>query len=228
MYIAERQYGETGRDYAMRVLKDNIVRLELEPGAAISDRELAAEMNLSRTPVREAFLELAKVKIVEIYPQRGTVVSFIDDNLVEEARFIRSVLETAVVKLVCQQITAQQLEQLENNIYLQQFYHQHPSAEKMMELDNEFHRMLFQVANKMQAYDMMNGITIHFDRVRNLAISAVKEHKWMEEHDKIYEAIRDNHAEEAVRLMEQHLTRYQIDEEAVRKKYPQYFKQTNR
>jgi len=228
MYIAERQYGETGRDYAMRVLKDNIVRLELEPGAAISDRELAAEMNLSRTPVREAFLELAKVKIVEIYPQRGTVVSFIDYNLVEEARFIRSVLETAVVKLVCQQITAQQLEQLENNIYLQQFYHQHPSAEKMMELDNEFHRMLFQVANKMQAYDMMNGITIHFDRVRNLAISAVKEHKWMEEHDKIYEAIRDNHAEEAVRLMEQHLTRYQIDEEAVRKKYPQYFKQTNR
>lgn len=226
MYIAERQYGECGRDYAMRVLKDNIVRLELEPGTVISDRELAAEMNLSRTPVREALLDLAKVKIVEIYPQRGTVVSFIDYNLVEEARFIRSVLETAVLKLVCRQITAQQLEQLENNINLQKFYHQHSLVDKMMELDNEFHRMLFQAANKMQAYDMMNGITIHFDRVRNLAISAVKEHKWMEEHYKIYEAIRDNQSEEAVRLMEQHLTRYQIDEEAIRRNYPQYFKAT--
>ena len=74
MHIAERLNGETGRDYAMRVLKDNIIRLELEPGSIISDRELAAEMSLSRTPVREAFLELAKVKIVEIYPQRGPMV----------------------------------------------------------------------------------------------------------------------------------------------------------
>ena len=105
MHIAERLSGETGRDYAMRVLKDNIIRLELEPGSIISDRELAAGMNLSRTPVREAFLELAKVKIVEIYPQRGTMVSFIDYNLVEEARFIRSVLEVAVVRLACGLIT---------------------------------------------------------------------------------------------------------------------------
>lgn len=225
MYIAERLNGETGRDYAMRVLKDNIIRLELEPGSIISDRELAAEMGLSRTPVREAFLELAKVKIVEIYPQRGTMVSFIDYNLVEEARFIRSVLEVAVVKLACGLITPEQLEELEGNIRLQKFYHQNPSAEKMLELDNEFHRMLFWIANKKQAYEMMDRITIHFDRVRNLAISAVKEHKWMGEHYEIYKRIRDNDPDQAARLMEQHLQRYQVDEGTIRRSYPQYFKQ---
>lgn len=225
MYIAERLNGETGRDYAMRVLKDNIIRLELEPGSIISDRELAAGMGLSRTPVREAFLELAKVKIVEIYPQRGTMVSFIDYNLVEEARFIRSVLEVAVVKLACGLITPEQLEELEGNIRLQKFYHQNPSAEKMLELDNEFHRMLFWIANKKQAYEMMDRITIHFDRVRNLAISAVKEHKWMEEHYEIYKRIRDNDPDQAARLMEQHLQRYQVDEGTIRRSYPQYFKQ---
>ncbi len=224
MHIAERLSGETGRDYAMRVLKDNIIRLELEPGSIISDRELAAGMNLSRTPVREAFLELAKVKIVEIYPQRGTMVSFIDYNLVEEARFIRSVLEVAVVRLACGLITPEQMEELEDNIRLQKFYHQNLSVERMLELDNEFHRMLFWIANKRQAYEMMDRITIHFDRVRNLAISAVKEHKWMEEHYNIYEAVRDNDPEQAARLMEIHLKRYQVDEEAIRQSYPQYFK----
>lgn len=224
MHIAERLSGETGRDYAMRVLKDNIIRLELEPGSIISDRELAAGMNLSRTPVREAFLELAKVKIVEIYPQRGTMVSFIDYNLVEEARFIRSVLEVAVVRLACGLITPEQMEELEDNIRLQKFYHQNLSVERMLELDNEFHRMLFWIANKRQAYEMMDRITIHFDRVRNLAISAVKEHKWMEEHYSIYEAVRDNDPEQAARLMETHLKRYQVDEEAIRQSYPQYFK----
>jgi len=224
MHIAERLSGETGRDYAMRVLKDNIIRLELEPGSIISDRELAAGMNLSRTPVREAFLELAKVKIVEIYPQRGTMVSFIDYNLVEEARFIRSVLEVAVVRLACWLITPEQMEELEDNIRLQKFYHQNLSVERMLELDNEFHRMLFWIANKRQAYEMMDRITIHFDRVRNLAISAVKEHKWMEEHYNIYEAVRDNDPEQAARLMETHLKRYQVDEEAIRQSYPQYFK----
>ena len=101
MYITGRYPHESGRDYAMRVIRDNIIRLELEPGAAVSDRELAVDLGLSRTPVREALLDLAKVKIVEIYPQRGSVVAFIDYGLVEEAQFVRSVLETAVVQLVC-------------------------------------------------------------------------------------------------------------------------------
>ena len=75
MKIADRHPRENGRDYAMRVIRDGIISLELEPGSVISDRELATEMNLSRTPVREALLELAKVKIVEIYPQRGSIVA---------------------------------------------------------------------------------------------------------------------------------------------------------
>ena len=123
------------------------------------------------------------------------------------------------------QTLEEQLEELEGNIRLQKFYHQNPSAEKMLELDNEFHRMLFWIANKKQAYEMMDRITIHFDRVRNLAISAVKEHKWMEEHYEIYKRIRDNDPDQAARLMEQHLQRYQVDEGTIRRSYPQYFKQ---
>ena len=70
MHISERLPRESSRDYALRIIKDNIISLRLEPGSQISENELATEMGLSRTPVREALIELAKVKIIETYPQR--------------------------------------------------------------------------------------------------------------------------------------------------------------
>jgi len=225
MYITGRYERENGRDYAMRILKENIVRLELAPGTVISDRELAAQLGLSRTPVREALLDLAKVKIVEIYPQRGSEVALVDYVLVEEARFLRSVLETAVVEVVCSVINKEQLEQLEAHINLQKFYQQQDAKDKLMELDNEFHQTLFQIAHKMLAYEMMQSLTIHFDRVRNMSLNTVKEQKWVQDHCLIYEAIRDNDPAEARSRMEKHLRRYQIDESAIREKYPHYFKE---
>lgn len=225
MYIAERNPHESGRDYAMRVIKENIIRLELEPGASISDRELAVSLNLSRTPVREALLDLAKVKIVEIYPQRGSVVAYIDYKLVEEAQFVRSVLETAVVQLVCERITDESLAKLTENMELQEFYYQHGSSEKLLEMDDKFHYLLFLIADRMQAYEMMKSITVHFDRVRNMALATVKEQSWMGDHRQILEAIKNRNPAAAKQWMEKHLSRYQVDEAAVREKYPQYFRQ---
>lgn len=223
MVLTERYPHERGRDYAKRVIRDKIISLELEPGAVISDRELASWMNLSRTPVREALLDLAKVKIVEIYPQRGSVVAPIDYNLVEEAQFVRSVLEVAVVQLACERATQEQLEQLKENVALQEFYYQHGSSERLLEMDDEFHRLLFQIAGRMQAYEMMQSITVHFDRVRSLAVTAVKEHLWMSDHRNICEAVAAHDQEAARQLMEKHLNRYKVDETALREQYPQYF-----
>ena len=66
MKLSNRLPRESGRDYALRTIKENIVSLELAPGSQISENALAAEMGLSRTPVREALIELSKVEIVEI------------------------------------------------------------------------------------------------------------------------------------------------------------------
>ena len=78
MNLLERLPRETGRDYALRNIKENIISLELAPGSPISENELAAGMGLSRTPVREALIELSRVKIVEIVPQKRSTVSLID------------------------------------------------------------------------------------------------------------------------------------------------------
>ncbi len=224
MYIPEQMGRENGRDYALRVIKENIIRLELEPGSSISDREVAASLSLSRTPVREALLELAKAKAVDIYPQRGSTVSLIDYDLVEEACFVRSVLETAVVEVVCGKATEASLEELEGNVKLQWFYLKERVTEKLLELDDEFHRLMFKTAGKMQAYQMMKGMMIHFDRVRNMALGTIKDRSLVEDHEKILEAVRDRDPMAARTLMERHLKRYQVDEQEIRRRYPGYFK----
>lgn len=224
MYLTERLPRETGRDYALRTIKENIIRLELAPGSMVSENELAMEMNLSRTPVREALIELSKVKIVEIFPQKGSMVSLIDYALVEEARFIRDVLECAVVGLVCEMANEKDLEMLRENVKLQEFYMENHYFTPFLPLDNQFHQSLFEIARKPQAYELMNNVSIHFDRVRNMALTVVTDLKIVEDHKVLVEDISRRDAPMAKRHMEEHLSRYKIDEKAIREKYASYFK----
>lgn len=224
MRLTERNLKETGREYALRMLKENIINLDLIPGSMLSENELSAEMNLSRTPVREALIELSKVKIVEVYPQKGSAVAFVDYELVEEARFMRDVLEGAVVELACRMASEKDISDLRENVRLQEFYMENRFPQKLLELDNEFHQMLFHITSKDQVYHLLDSITIHFDRVRRMSLAVVKDLKTISDHKEIVEAIAAKSGEEAKRLMEKHLSRYKFDEEALRKEYPGYFK----
>ena len=152
------------------------------------------------------------------------MVSLIDYDLVEEAYFVRKVLETAVVELACEKAADSLPEDLEDNVKLQRFYQQERNTEKLMELDDEFHRLIFKAAGKMQAYEMMKGMMVHFDRVRNMALGTIKDRSLVEDHEKILKAVRSHDKESARALMEKHLSRYQVDEEEVRRRYPGYFK----
>lgn len=225
MYLTKRLPRETGRDYALRTIKDNIIRLELEPGSMVSENELAAEMGLSRTPVREALIELSKVKIVEIYPQKGSAVSLIDYDLVEESQFMRNVLECAVAELNCSMATTEDLCKLREQVKLQAFYvESHDTDSMLLELDNQFHRTLFEIAQKPQVFTLMRNIAIHFDRVRNMTLSAVTASNVIQDHDAIVEAIARKDAAAARSCMERHLSRYRVVEKSIHEQYPHYFK----
>ena len=226
MRLLSRRMRETGREYALRNLKDSIIHLELKPGSMVSENELAAQMGLSRTPVREALMELAKVRLVDIYPQRGSAVALIDYELVEEARFMRSVLEGAVVELACDMATESDLAEMEENVALQRRQLAGGAAERLWSLDNAFHHLLFQMTRKEQTYDMMTAFTAHFDRVRNMSLVTVKDSKIVDDHAMILEALAARDKAAARQVMDRHLSRYKVDEAALRSSYPaEYFKQ---
>ena len=213
MHISERLPRESSRDYALRIIKDNIISLRLEPGSQISENELATEMGLSRTPVREALIELAKVKII-------------DYDLVDESRFMRDVLECAIVEQVCELVTPADLQALEENVRLQNFYLDNYDPENLMWLDNKFHENLFRIARKSQIHSLIQNISIHFDRVRSMSLVSVESQQAaVQDHEEITRQIRLGNAEMARQQMETHLSRYKFDALKIQAEFPQYFKQ---
>ena len=85
-----------------RSLRERIIRGELEPGGLISEAEIARVFSISRQPVREAFIKLAEEGLVEIRPQRGTLVRKINIASVMDARFVREAVEADIVKIVAE------------------------------------------------------------------------------------------------------------------------------
>lgn len=223
MRLLERLPRENGRDYALRTIKGNIISLDLPPGSLVSESELAAQMGLSRTPVREALIELSKVKIVTITPQKPSMISRINYDLVEEARFLRNLLECAVIELACDMASPQNIEQLDENIQLQNFYLERNSSEQLMIMDDAFHAMLFDIAQKSQIHSITQNFSIHFDRVRRMALDSVKDLKIVEDHVALLEAVRKKQPKQARSLMQMHLTRFRVDAAAIRERYPEYF-----
>ncbi len=227
MSVAGQQVRETGREYALRMITDRIIALTLAPGSMVSENELAAQLRLSRTPVREALIELSRLRIVTVYPKRGSSIALIEYDLVEEARFMRYLLEMDVIRQVC--LTAQPGEaaQLQRNVRFQAVCLENHDPVRLMQLDNAFHKCLFDIARKPMVYQLMHAAQIHFDRVRMMSLEAVKDTKIVADHQEMLEAVLKHDAAAAQAVMDRHLSRYQIDEQALRSRYPEYFDAKN-
>lgn len=223
----EKRAGETAREYAYRTLRNKIVSLELKPGAPFNDVELSRQMGISRTPVREAVIQLnEESRIIEIFPQRGMRIALIDVDLVEESRFLRQLLEKAAAELACHMASKEDLKWLNENVRLQEFYLEGGSLERLLELDNEMHRKLFSICKKELTYHMCQKLAIHYDRIRSLSVNTVKDYKIIEDHRMLVEAITARDKAWAVKIMDKHLNRWMLNEQMFREQYPEYFSQT--
>lgn len=222
MNILKRETYETARDYAYRAIRENIISLDLEPGSMLSENEIAQELGISRTPVREALIELSKTKMVEIIPQRGSFISKIDYGIIEEARFFRLIVEIAVTELACDFASNKDIEELKELVSLQEFYSERNILDKLLAVDNDFHNILYRIANKEFIRKIVEDTTVHFDRVRRLSINAIKMDSIIEDHRAIIKAIEERDKKKVKEVVTKHLTRYKVDEELIRKKYPEY------
>ncbi|PQP82259.1 GntR family transcriptional regulator [Paenibacillus sp. PCH8] len=212
------------RDAVYVTLKQLILSLKMPPGTAISEKEISLEFKVSRTPVRESFVRLAQEGLLEVYPQRGTYVSLIQVDLVEEARFMREQLERAVIRLACVQFPDEQMLALEQNLMSQQQCLIEPDDERMFHLDEEFHSTLFAGCNKSKTWTVIQQMNVHLNRSRMLRLSS--DHQWdhlIEQHRSMVQAIRQHDAQTAERLMQEHLHLTVTDLAVLQDTYPSYF-----
>lgn len=224
MIITSQRQGETVREYACRVIKENIITMELKPGSLVSETELAKELGVSRTPVREALIQLGKNNMVEIFPQRGTKVSLIDTACVEESRFYRLVIEKALVQEICNNCNEGDLFPLSENIHNQLFCLENRNVHGIVDADNAFHKLLYKIADKDRSYDALNNIFTQFDRVRYLSAENFNMDVVVSEHRALYEAMKNKENEKADAIITEHLSRYKEDMLALKERFPEYFK----
>lgn len=221
MIVTPKLRTESNRDYALRVVRENIVNMEIKPGSLIGEQETASQLGCSRTPVHEAFLELSKSRILDVLPQRGCRVSLIDYDLINEARFLRKNVETALAELACDMATEEDFAELQSNLKLQEFYSGNDTA-KLLELDNEFHYIIYRICNKLQCHYMVRLMSVHFDRVRKLSLESVKDSKILSDHKEIYNAIHARDKQAARAAVEKHMNRFDMDWDIIKKEFSEY------
>lgn len=215
---------EPARDYALRFLKHNILSLHLAPGSMISTTEISDMTGISRTPVREAMQELENSGILEIFPQAGSRISYIDYSVIHEASDIRLLLETSVVSQACEIGLGPEWEtRFLDNLERQRRILDKDDAPGFMELDLEFHRLLYETTNRLFTYQTLESCMWHFNRLRTLSFNAVSVGKFHADHAGIFDAVKTGDKAAAKKLVLRHLTRYLKDEPVIRAKYPHYF-----
>lgn len=224
-----RNNGESQKDYASRVIRDRIISMDLVPGQVISENELSQALGISRTPVREALSDLISIQMIEVMPQRGCRVAMIDYTMIEEARFTRQVLETAILPKVSEYLTPASLLELRQIVAAQALLSEAGEAanDQFMEQDNAFHAKLFEIARMTNTYQMMSVMQIHFDRVRRIALHIRQNRDIVTEHTAILDAIEAGNIELARAGMEQHLSRAVLDRAAIAAAFPQYIRSDN-
>ncbi|TCO55892.1 DNA-binding GntR family transcriptional regulator [Actinocrispum wychmicini] len=206
------------------ILRAAIISLELAPGRALSENELATRYGVSRTPIRSALIRLADEGLVEIVPQLGTFVARIDVREVREAQFVREALERASLRHAVRRATEADHLGLQRLLAEQREAAAVGDLRRWFRLDEDLHRTLLEVAGHPRTWAVVQSVKVHMDRVRMLSLPepAVLD-DLLSQHVAIVDAVVRGRPAEADTVMAKHLRRVldHLDGFAVR--FPDYF-----
>lgn len=207
MILYEKRYKETRKEYAYRVLKDNIMTLNLKPGELLaSEADLAKKLNISRTPIREVIMSLRNEYLIDVKPQTGTYISLIDWNLIKEASFTRYIMEKEVLKECTEYFPEDILIELEKNLFTQKIIENKQNSQiEFYELDKEFHRLLFLGTKKMNIWDCIANISTHYDRMRVLQQDSIDRKLVIQQHEEHINIIKNKSLEKINEIVTQHI-----------------------
>lgn len=204
-----------------KLLRDRIISGQIEPGTRISETEIARFYDVSRQPVREAFFRLADAGLVQVLPQRGTLVRRISIRGVTDARFVREAIEADIVRLVAAEPDAATIAALSELIDQQAAVKEDAAA--FIRLDEAFHRTLARAADKSFAWRIVEEVKGQMDRVRFLSTRYLPTERLVEQHRGVLDAIRASDPDAAEAAMRHHLRGVLDDLPEIARQVPEFF-----
>jgi DNA-binding GntR family transcriptional regulator len=201
-----------------------IVQLQLRPGNLLSEAEVARQLGVSRQPVREAFIKLAEVGLIEVRPQRGTFVKLISIREVQNARFIREAVEVAIARKAALEASSGRLAELTRILDEQRAANAAGDHVQFLRLDEAFHQALAHSADCDYAWRVLENLKAQMDRVRYLSMpNATPIETLIGQHAAVLDALARHSPDDAEAAMRAHLSEIMMSLPRIAQAHPELF-----
>lgn len=194
------------KEKAYDILKDLILTGRLEQGRLHNEKRLAEVLGVSRTPVREALLELSREGMVSFVPSKGVKVRKITVTQVQEVFELRRIIEGYIIKTIAKGLTPADLSKIEKIISKQERLASRDEEVAFIETDKEFHLFM---ASKMGSQQIQTILQNLRDQIHLMGIRAIKDQsrslQVLKEHHRIFAALKKRDAKKAHDELMRHL-----------------------
>jgi len=189
-----------------RILKAEIIEGSLKPGTKLLENNIAKQLGISRTPIREALRELAAEGFVKMNPNQGVVVSNASVEDVQEVLQIRGVLEGLAARLATKMINEEEIKELEKYQKRMEYYTNKDDVLAFSEMDTEFHELILNICGNNRLIQIRKNLSdqAHRYQIRSLSVPGRLKYS-LKEHQEIVEALKRKNPEQADRLSQKHI-----------------------
>lgn len=214
----------TTSDDVFEEIHARISKMQLLPGAKLSEVEIARQFDVSRQPVREAFIRLGNMGLLLIRPQRATVVRKISLDTVATARFIRLSIELEVLRKACENFDASYEEVLFKSLAKQEEALTSENYAQFKKLDIKFHKIFCEIARMPHVFGIIEAQKSEVDRLCELSLANKQGCiEVYDDHKKIVDFIIKRDEEKLIQQLRIHLSRLDSTIEIVSQTHSDYF-----
>ncbi|MCL0032923.1 GntR family transcriptional regulator [Peptococcaceae bacterium] len=194
------------REAVFEAVRDAIISGKFKPGERLMEVQLAEEMGVSRTPVREAIRKLELEGFVKIMPHKGAYVAKISIKDIIDVFEVRAVLEALAARLAAKQITEDELKQLKRAAMSIVDLADGHDIEEAVKVDTEFHDIIYKASRNEKLVQFITHLKEQMKRFRATSLALLGRTKMaLEEHEKIVQALWDRNEELAAELSRKHI-----------------------
>ncbi|WP_031516451.1 GntR family transcriptional regulator [Desulfofalx alkaliphila] len=194
------------REIVFETLRDAIISGKLSPGERLMEIQLAEEMGVSRTPVREAIRKLELEGFLVMVPRKGAYVAGISMKDIVDVFEVRAALEALAAGLAAERITDEELDKLERSIVSISEVSDGRDLDQIVERDTGFHEIIYKASRNEKLVQIIINLKEQIQRFRATSLALPGRSKMaVEEHKKIVEALSARDVELASKLARKHI-----------------------
>ncbi|OBR92434.1 MULTISPECIES: GntR family transcriptional regulator [Clostridium] len=202
------KFDNTGyiRDSVFSILRNAILDGKLEPGQRLVERNIAEQLRISRTPVREAIRKLEIEKLVTHIPRKGVVVSGFTKEDIEEIQVIRISLEALSCSIAASKIKEPELKSLDsiNNKMLEEY--QKGNVAKSTSLNRKFHESIYKAAKSPHLYYFVSTLREYISKFTKLTYTKPgRLQEAFTEHSEIIKNLRQHNSDGSYNSAKKHV-----------------------